>query len=88
MAPRVAVQPEAKDMPPDPVFGNTARNQGGAIGYYVKVIKAIVFGAIEGAKEAVVPLSKQLANSKKRSRVFAIEDSESTIVDHTDNLRP
>ena len=79
MAPRIAVSPEAKDMPDDPVFGKNHR-QGLGIGHWVQVIKNNVFRVIAGKKEEV-PLSKQVARSKKRGRVFELEDNESKVVD-------
>jgi len=78
MAPRDAVLPSLAPPAKDPMGEDIQ----GFIGFWVKVIKAAVFGAVEGAKkEASNPLSKQVAKEKRRSRVFRIEDNNSTVVD-------
>jgi hypothetical protein len=75
MAPKIAILPEAKDMLEDPIFKGKVRE--GQIGYLVKVLKNAVFHAVGEVKDAI-PLSKQVAKAKKRSRVFALEDNDQT----------
>ena len=81
MAPQAAVVPSTKDVPPDPIDGTTRRGGLGISGW-VRVIKAAVFGQPKTDKtKTQKPPSKQAADSKKRSRVFAVEDIESAVID-------
>jgi hypothetical protein len=82
MVPRASVIPEARDIPDDPILGKEKRE--GFISYWGRVVKAAVFAARDAmAQPQGEPVSKQVARQKKKSRVFAVEDNESQVIDIT-----
>ncbi len=87
MVPESAVLPREKDIPPDPMLGEKAKT--GFISYWGRVLKASVFAVADVLKNGgkPEPLSKTVAKERKRSRVFAIEDLDSKVIDRPNSLR-